>query len=115
MRELHKNSNIINKLPKDKVKVMLVHSPLKRTNTDVLDKLVEYDLILSGHTHGGIVPSWMGFIFKDRGIISPSMRLFPKCARGRIDRFHGKKKLTIIINDSVTRLSRYPSNIFYLF
>ena len=41
------------------------------------------DLVLSGHVHGGMVriPCW-------KGVVSPSMRLFPKYDGGRFDTDH---------------------------
>ncbi len=115
LRELNNNSNIINKLPKDKPKVALIHSPIKLNDHDVINKMKEFDLILSGHTHGGLVPSWMGFVFKNRGIISPRKKLFPDMMRGKIEKDINNKKITIIINDAITRLSRYPISIFSKF
>ena len=109
LKILNNNSQIINKLPKEKPKVLLIHSPIKLNNKEVIDKLKEYDLILSGHTHGGMVPSFLGPIFKNRGIISPRKRFFEDMMRGKIEIKINNKKITIIINDSITRLSRYSS------
>lgn len=112
LRELNKNSNIVNRLPKYKPKVAMIHSPIKLLDNEVINTLKEFDLILCGHTHGGMVPDWLGFIFKNMGIIAPNKRLFPKVARGKIEKDIGNKKTTIIINSAVTKLSLKSGKIF---
>ena len=53
---LKKNKKITNNLPIKVPKVSLIHSPIRLTEKEVLESLKEYDLLLSGHTHGGMVP-----------------------------------------------------------
>lgn len=61
---------ILGQLPKDAYNILLAHHP---------DYFPEYaawgaDLVVSGHVHGGMVrmPFW------GKGVVSPSVRLFPK-------------------------------------
>lgn len=72
--------------------ITLIHSPiniyeyLKENKNHQLNKS---DLILSGHMHNGCLPYWFTNIinkaFKTtRSIISPTRKLFPKYAQGRI-------------------------------
>ena len=72
--------------------ITLIHTPLniytflKNNKKHNLNKT---DLILSGHTHNGCLPFWMSkslnkLFHTNRSIISPSSKLFPKYAQGRI-------------------------------
>ena len=104
IENIDKNSKLFNKLPSNKVKIALIHSPIKLTDSKVLAKLSSYDLILSGHTHDGMVPDFLKPLFKNNtGIISPYKKLFPKIARGKI--VNKDKNITIIITGGVTKLS----------
>lgn len=67
-------------LPKDIIKIGLIHSPeyAKLEKNNML--LRDYDLLISGHNHDGCIPFGFGnFTF---GIISPKKKIFPKEARG---------------------------------
>ena len=93
--------------------VLLVHSPIKLTDNSVINKLANYDLILCGHTHNGMVPPWLNFLFKSNmGLIAPNKELFPKIAKGKIEKEINGKKITIIINGAITKLSRQAGLIF---
>ena len=110
---LNNNSKLINKLPKNMFKVALIHSPIRLTNELVIKKLHEYDLILSGHTHNGMVPDSLSFLFPNNmGIVAPRKGLFPEIAKGRIDRIVNNKTITIIINGAITKLSNNSGIIF---
>ncbi len=100
---------IIKNLPKDLPKVALIHSPIRLSDDRVLSKLHEYDLILCGHMHNGLVPKWLYFIFRGNlGFVGPNNRLFPRIAKGKIV----KNGQTIIINGAITKLSK-QSGIFF--
>lgn len=80
--------------------VLLCHSPINISNPNVL-KNFDIDLILCGHMHGGITPRILRFIFKNRGLVSPSKHLLPKVC-------YGKLKVCdtdIIITSGITVLS----------
>ena len=99
--------DLTKKLPSNKPKIALIHSPISLTDDEVLKRLSGYDLILSGHTHNGMVPGFLECLFKDnRGIIAPNKQLFPKIAKGKIEKNYGKKMITIIINGAYTKLSK---------
>ena len=68
-------------------------------------KDIDVDLILCGHTHGGVVPWFLRGIFGTNGIISPSKSLFPKKCYGRIK----KDNKNIIITSGITMLA--PSHL----
>ena len=107
---LDKNKKLWKNLPSDKVKIALIHSPIKLTEEVVLKRLSGYDFILSGHTHDGVVPEFLKVFFKEnQGIISPCKKFFPKIARGKIVKNVNNKKIVIFICGGVTKLS--PMNI----
>ena len=99
---LENNKLIIENLPKNLPKVALIHSPIKLTDKRVLNKLHEYNLILCGHTHNGLVPRWLYWLFRGTlGFVGPNNRLFPKVAKGKIK----NGNTTIIINGGITKFS----------
>lgn len=92
---------LINKL-KNNYNILLIHTPLFIFQNNNYKNIKDFDrlnLVLCGHTHGGMIPS---FIPGNFGIISPSKKLFPKNVRGvkLID------NTMVIISSGVTKLSR---------
>ena len=63
--------------------ILLCHSPEYICNEEVLKEL-NIDLIVCGHMHGGLVPKIFKPIFKNRGLIGPNKKLFPKNAYGNL-------------------------------
>ena len=116
LKVLDNNQKLIKNIPSRLPKIALIHSPIRLTDKNVLERLKEYDLILCGHTHNGMVPDCLNFIFKDNsGIISPDKNLLPKIAKGKIVKNIGNKDITIIINGGVTKLSLRTGNILSKF
>ncbi|MBR6690257.1 MAG: metallophosphoesterase, partial [Bacilli bacterium] len=76
--------------------ILLCHSPLNISNSNIL-KDRNINLILCGHMHGGVVPKFMRNIFKNKGLISPNKRLFPKVAYGYLK----VEKTDIIISSGI--------------
>lgn len=112
IEHLKKHKKLINNLPVFIPKVSLIHSPIKLPDKEVLTILKDYDLLLSGHTHAGMVPKILDkFIKKNHGIIAPNKKLFPEIARGKIERLIGNKKMTIIITGGITKLSEHSAKI----
>ena len=110
IKDIHHDFNGLNKnLPK----ILMVHSPIRLTDEIILPKVNKFDLILSGHTHAGMVPYCLNFLFKgNRGIIAPNKKIFPKVAKGKIVKEQDNHKTTIIINGAVTKLSRQAGIVF---
>ena len=103
---LDKNKELIDHNTKNIPNILLVHSPIKLTDNKVLKRLKKYDLILCGHTHNGMVPKGLSFLFpKNMGIISPHKVIFPEIAKGKIIKKIDNKEITIIINGAITKLS----------
>lgn len=62
--------------------ILLIHSPYNVYKKPNL--LSAYDLVLSGHMHGGLVPPLLNRIFnKNRGLISPRKEILANYVRGR--------------------------------
>ncbi len=78
------NSYNLKKVEGDKPKILLVHSPDPFKQEDNVSLVKDYNIIMSGHTHNGCVPSFLDKIWipKHSGIINSSRELFPKDVRG---------------------------------
>lgn len=112
IEHLTKHKKLTTNLPVFIPKVSLIHSPIKLPEKEVLTILKDYDLLLSGHTHNGMVPNFLNNFFKENhGIIAPNKKLFPDVARGKIERLIGNKKMTIIITGGITKLSIHSAKI----
>ena len=94
---------------KNEYKILLLHTPIIIFRNDNYKNIKNFDklsLVLSGHTHGGMIPS---FIPGNFGIISPTREKFPKNVRGRIN----IENTTVIISSGIMKLSR-KSKITFL-
>ena len=110
LETLQNNFNLVTNLPKKKYKVALIHSPILLSEKKVVEKSKEYDLVLSGHMHNGLIPRILDKIIKNNyGLISPDKRLFAKNTRGKIK----TKYYTIIITGGITKLSPSSTKILY--
>ena len=88
--------------------ITIIHSPVNiykyiKRNPDC--NLAKSDLIISGHTHNGVLPYWfsniINKIFKtNRSLASPYRFLFPKYAQGRV-----YKPVDGIIYEGIKKLS----------
>lgn len=108
LETLQNNFNLVTNLPKKKYKVALIHSPILLSEKKVVEKLKEYDLILSGHMHNGLIPRILDKIIKNNyGLISPDKKFFAKNTRGKIK----TKYYTIIITGGITKLSPSSTKI----
>lgn len=108
LETLQNNFNLVTNLPKKKYKVALIHSPILLSEKKVIEKLKEYDLILSGHMHNGLIPRILDKIIKNNyGLISPDKRFFAKNTRGKIK----TEYYTIIITGGITKLSPSSTKI----
>ena len=91
---------IKNLLDNDKYTIFLTHSHLDILKLQI-EFLKNFDLILAGHTHNGLVPSFLENIFpKNMGIYAKG-QLFPNNIRGLIE----NDKQTIIVNGGITKIS----------
>ena len=110
------DQGLISKLPKNKVKIALIHSPIYLTHPKVAAKLVNFDFIISGHMHNGIVPPVLNEIWhSDRGIIAPGKRIFPHGSRVKIRSNHDRI-ITLgavsTIQSNTFKLANHLNNIY---
>ena len=76
----------IKNLPKDKKKFALIHSPASLSDKKIKAELSEFDYLISGHMHNGLVlpvvfelwPSNRGFISASKKLIAKNTRLSKK-------------------------------------
>ena len=79
------DQKLITNLPKHKVKIAIIHSPVYLSDSQVAAKLYEFDYFISGHMHNGVVPPLINDFWRsDRGIIAPGKKLFPHGSRANI-------------------------------
>ena len=70
---------------KDKYNIVLFHSPITITNKYVIDNFDNFkdiNLIITGHMHNGLVPSYFDKYKNNRGLIDPHNVLLPPISRG---------------------------------
>ena len=98
-------------LPKRKLKIALVHSPVYLSDYRVKAELDEFDYYISGHMHNGIVPPVLNELwFGKSGIVSPTHELFPKNLRNTIKKSSDKAIVAGAIttfHECVGKLSRF--------
>lgn len=95
----HINSAYFTSLPTNKVKFLMVHSPVHMKDSDILETVKGYDYILSGHMHYGCVPPIINELWNsNRGIISPAGKLFFKNVRNTFRSTEDK----LIVNGALT-------------
>lgn len=74
-----------NNFDKSRYNIFLTHDPQsiirlsKEKNTCIHQNT---DLVISGHMHNGLLPNVLKKGFKNKGLISPKMKLFPNFAQG---------------------------------
>lgn len=109
--KIKKDKKNFKKLDKNKIKIVVCHSPIYMDDKDIIKELRGFDFVFCGHMHNGMIPYFSSKIIKgNRGIISPDSRLFIENARGVkiIDNIH------LIINGGITKLSK-TSKLFRYF
>lgn len=97
-----------------KLNILLFHDPYYITNKEVIDKLKNIDIILSGHMHNGLIPNIIDKIFpKNRGLIAPNRKLYPDNARGIKIIKHKTNLITLIISGGITKISETSPKILH--
>lgn len=85
--EEESKQNVIESMNEENYRILLFHSPANLFKKKVLERNSLYenvDLVVSGHMHDGLVPTFITKWFKTRGFISPTKKIFPKFVRGHI-------------------------------
>ena len=79
------DQKLISKLPKHKAKIAIIHSPVYLSDSEVGSRFNEFDFLISGHKHNGVVPPVLNEAWpSDRGIMAPGKKFFPRGSRARI-------------------------------
>ncbi len=93
-------------LDSNKLNIFVCHSPIHMSDKEVIKYIHEFDLILSGHMHNGLVLPFMEKIFpRNRGIISPLKTFFPDNARGIKNIKYNDKTVKLVVTGGVTKFS----------
>ena len=110
-----KEIDLINNIDVAKYNVLLSHSPVNTITKYTFNKssnIKNFELILSGHMHNGLVFS----IFDgkgNRGWIGPFRNIFPRYAKGKVVKTINHKKITLIINGGVIKFSEHAPKLLY--
>ena len=77
LKELKKNAARLKNLPKNKTKIILMHSPTYLTDPDIRKYLSEFDFVFAGHMHNGVVPPILQKVWRGhRGFITATKKFF---------------------------------------
>lgn len=91
IRILKEQKEKLHSLPKDKVCLAMLHSPIYLKEEKIQEELEEFDYILSGHMHNGCIPPILNEIWPSSyGFIAPNKTLFPNNARNTLKRKEDK-------------------------
>ncbi len=86
----------------DKFNILLSHSPNCILQNNIISYFKEMNLILSGHNHGGLVPTFLQDIIKGhKGIVGPYGKIFQNNSYGTWT----NDNTSLIVNNGVTRIS----------
>lgn len=108
INKLEKLINGVNFIDNNKLKILLCHSPVYLSDKECLKYVSNFDYVLSGHMHNGLIPIFLDNLLKNnRGIISPTRKLFIDNARGIKEIIYNNNFTTLIINGGITKLAEY--------
>lgn len=106
---LNAQQSLLTNLPSGKLKIALVHSPVYLKDPAVKKHFAEFDYLIAGHMHGGVVPPVLNELWSsDQGIIAPGRRLFPKNARFTLKKYSDK----LIVAGAVTTFGECSTTTF---
>ena len=112
-QDLLKRKNLFTTLPQDIPAICLMHSPEFYKDERIVSLLQDYDLILCGHYHNGMLPIFLDDLYSgNRGLISPKREKFPVLSRGMVTLSTGTK---LMINSGITKIQYSASKKFRFF
>lgn len=98
-------------LPKRKIKLALIHSPLYLHDQEVTNLLQEFDYFISGHMHNGVVPPILNELWKsNRGLIGPGKTMLPDHVRLRVNNPSDKS----IVLGAITTIQKCAKPLSFL-
>lgn len=93
-------------LDENKVKVLLIHSPYLLTDSRIVKLIKEFDIVICGHMHKGLMlPILDELIKNNKGLVSPYLRPLPDNARGVKFLNCDGKVTTLIISGGITKMA----------
>lgn len=95
------------KFPKKKYNILLCHTPVHFDSKKFTSTIANFDLVLAGHTHNGLMPH---FIKGTNGLITPSKKLFAKNVRNSFK----NNNVIVIISGGVVKLGK-DTGLFHFF
>ena len=105
------DSKLLHDLPAHKAKIALIHSPVHLNHPDIQPFFSDFDFIICGHMHNGVVPPILNDFWRsDRGIMAPGKLFFPSNSRTHITRPDQK----IIICGAVSTIQDSAKPITFL-
>lgn len=104
-KTLKDNQEVLKDLPNDKLKIFMCHAPRFLTEISTLEYLKEFNLVLSGHEHNGMVPRILENRFPGtKGIINASKELFSENVKGVKKIRYSDNLITFIINGGIIKI-----------
>lgn len=95
----------------NKLNVCVVHNPMNMCNKDIKNILKNFDVVLAGHMHNGLVFSVFDRLFKNNwGLVDPDKKFLPKLSRNIIKLRRNKY---LIISGGITKLSNRSGILKY--
>ena len=103
---LIEDKEYLENLNNEKIKIFLFHSPMMLEDPIILKFIKNFDLVLCGHMHRGLMlPILNELVKNNKGIISPYGEWFPDNARGvKILNFNDIN-IPLIITGGITKIS----------
>ena len=98
--------NVKEKIDENKFNILLLHSPNSLIQNGKIDKssdvIRNMNLILCGHNHGGLMPTFAQDILKGhRGLAGPYAKLFQPNAYG----VYNEEDTSVLVSNGVTKIS----------
>ena len=98
-KELKLLKEKLGNVPKNKISILLVHSPVYLLDKDIQQELKDYNYFISGHMHNGCVPPILYELWNSkRGLIAPCKEFFPDNERNTLKKYGDK----LIVNGPLT-------------
>lgn len=103
-KKILENSKV--KIDENKFNILLFHSPnslIQNGKIDISESVIKsMNLILCGHNHGGLVPTFIQDIMNNHyGLVGPYAKLFQSNAYG----IYNEDNISLLISNGVTKIS----------
>lgn len=96
--------------------ISLIHDPIYLTEPQIVELLKNYDFILSGHMHNGIVPPILDELWKSNlGLMRPNKKLLAPNARGVIPIKLENKIIYLVVTSGIIKIQETAPKILQPF